>query len=116
MKKVVVLLCLFLFKVSFTTEEEIQMEEFEVQLEQAEADETKVRLPPIFINITVANINDAHSSNRMNVLQNQTLIQESNDEKQTHKSSWDISHLALLALLAAAIPDNDSSNCWENGW
>lgn len=110
MKRTIILMCLFLFKLTCANKEEIQNEEYDVQLED---DEYNNSFPPITINITVSNVIDAHSNNQVKVLQNQTLIQESKNEN--HKSSWDISHIALLALLATTIQD-DSSNCWENGW
>lgn len=103
MRKIMLGLC---FMVCTFTCAHSETEEYEIEPDEIKIEELETR--PIFIKLTVSNIQDAHSNSETTVCQKQEILKEA---KHTH--SWSASELALLILL---LNQEEETHGWGAQW
>lgn len=119
MKKIV-LLSLFLF-INLNAQEESNIEQYEIPLYQEETDTEELVFPPLSINISVANIQEAHSNNKISIAQDQTITQKKLEAKKQHQYENLLKYAkgaVLVALVLSGTRSDPATLCsaWRLLW
>ena len=102
MKKIVSIFCLLLCAVSFAHEEN-ETNHYETEYQQEETNDSESVFPPITVNISVSNANDAHSSSKTDICQDQSVKKkelEKKKEEQKRALEYARSITVIMSYLA----------------